>query len=115
MAAAWFAGAVPGHADGELSDLRAAAGARSLWCLPRRAEGLRWLQLSEIQKPDSGTEPIHQERMMRSRFRGSCPSDVKSAVHPESGFWISLSYSTAALCPPGETPKEPGVSSGPEA
>ena len=39
VAAAWFAGAVPGHADGEFSSLRAAADARFLWCLPRRAEG----------------------------------------------------------------------------
>ena len=37
VAAAWFAGAVPGRADGEFSGLQAAADARFLWCLPRRA------------------------------------------------------------------------------
>ncbi|MCU6737065.1 hypothetical protein, partial [Diplocloster agilis] len=57
----------------------------------------------------SGTEPIHQEHVMCSRFRGSCPSDVKSAGHPEPGFPISLSGSTAALCAPGETPKIPAA------
>ena len=67
-----------------------------------------WHTLSEIEKPDSGTEPIHQEHMMCSRFRGSCPSDVKSAGHPESGFSISLSVCSAqALCAPRETPKTP--------
>ena len=64
----------------------------------RRA--IRWLLLSEIQTADSGTGPIHQERMMRSRFSGPCTSDVKSAAHPESAAWISLSSSSAALCPP---------------
>ena len=59
-----------------------------------------WLLLSEIRAADSGTGPIHQERMRRSRFSGPCPSDVKSAVHPESAVRISLSSSTAALCPP---------------
>ena len=44
---------------------------------------------------------------MCSRFRGSCASDVKSAVHPEPGFPISLSVFTAALCAPGETQKKP--------
>ena len=44
---------------------------------------------------------------MCSRFRGSCPSDVKSAVHPESGFPISLSVFTAALCAPREIQKNP--------
>ena len=43
-----------------------------------------WLLLSEIRPPDSGTGPIHQKHMMCFRFRGPCPSDVKSAVHPES-------------------------------
>ncbi len=61
------------------------------FCLPGSAEGLRWQPLSEIEKPGSGTEPSHQEHVMCSRFRGSCPSDVKSAVHPEPGFSISLS------------------------
>ncbi|WP_238721832.1 hypothetical protein, partial [Diplocloster agilis] len=42
-------------------------------------------------------------------FRGSCPSDVKSAVHPESGFPISLSVFTAALCAPGEIQKNPAA------
>ena len=42
---------------------------------------------------------------MCSRFRGSCPSDVKSAVHPEPGFLIPLSGGSAALCAPGETQK----------
>ena len=44
---------------------------------------------------------------MCSRFRGSCPSDVKSAVHPEPGFPISLSVFTAALCAPREIQKNP--------
>ena len=78
-------------------------------CLPGSAEGLRWPPLSEIEKPGSGIEPIHQEHVMCSRFRGSCPSDVKSAGHPEPGFPISLSGSTAALCAPGETPKIPAA------
>ena len=77
-------------------------------CLRRRGGHLSfdggravcWLLLSGIQAADSGTGPIHQERMRRSRFSGPCPSDVKSAVHPESAAWISLSSSTAALCPP---------------
>ena len=34
---------------------------------------------------------------MCSRFRGSCPSDVKSAGHPEPGFPIPLSGSTCLL------------------
>ena len=50
---------------------------------------------------------------MCSRFRGSCPSDVKSAVHPEPGFPISLSVFTAALCAPGETQKNPAAGSFP--
>ena len=78
-------------------------------CLPGSAEGLRWHPLSGIEKPGSGTEPIHQEHVMCSRFRGSCPSDVKSAVHPESGFPISLSVFTAALCAPGEIQKNPAA------
>ncbi|MCU6736087.1 hypothetical protein, partial [Diplocloster agilis] len=48
-----------------------------------------------------------------SRFRGSCPSDVKSAVHPESGFPISLSVFTAALCAPREIQKDPATRSVP--
>ena len=83
--------------------------------LPGSAEGLRWNTLSEIEKPGSGTEPIHQEHVMCSRFRGSCPSDVKSAVHPEPGFPISLSVFTAALCPPRETQKASGARHPPEA
>ena len=83
-------------------------------CLPGSAEGLRWHPLSEIEKPGSGTEPIHQEHVMCSRFRGSCPSDVKSAGHPEPGFPIPLSGSTAALCAPGETQKNPAARSIPE-
>ena len=71
------------------------------------AEGLRWQSLSGIEKPGSGTEPIHQEHMRCSRFRGSCPSDVKSAGHPEPGFSIPLSVCTAALCAPTETQKNP--------
>ena len=77
------------------------------------AEGLRWNTLSEIEKPDSGTEPIHQEHLTCSRFRGSCPSDVKSAVHPESDFPISLSVFTAALCVPREIQKNPAARSVP--
>ena len=88
-------------------------GSRILLCLPGSAEGLRWLPLSEIKKPGSGTEPIHQEHVMCSRFRGSCPSDVKSAVHPESGFPISLSVFTAALCAPREIQKNPAARSVP--
>ena len=76
-----------------------ASGSGVLLCLPGSAEGLRWYPLSEIEKPGSGTEPIHQEHMTCSRFRGSCPSDVKSAGHPEPGFPISLSGYAAALCP----------------
>ncbi|MBU9743577.1 hypothetical protein KTH81_07050, partial [Lachnospiraceae bacterium ASD3451] len=57
--------------------------------------------------------PIHQEHVMCSRFRGSCPSDVKSAVHPESGFPISLSVFTAALCAPREIQKNPAARSVP--
>ena len=88
---------------------RNAPGSRILLCLPGSAEGLRWHPLSEIEKPDSGTEPIHQEHVMCSRFRGSCPSDVKSAGHPEPGFPISLSGSSAALCAPRETQKNPAA------
>ena len=69
--------------------------------------------LSEIEKPGSGTEPIHQEHMMCSRFRGSCPSDVKSAVHPEPGFPMSLSGYAAALCAPREIQKNPAARSVP--
>ena len=88
-----------------------APGSQVLLYLPGGAEGLRWNTLSEIEKPGSGTEPIHQEHVMCSRFRGSCPSDVKSAVHPEPGFPISLSVFTAALCAPGETQKNPEAGS----
>ena len=88
-----------------------ASGSGVLLCLPGSAEGLRWYPLSEIEKPGSGTEPIHQEHMTCSRFRGSCPSDVKSAGHPEPGFPISLSGYAAALCAPGETQKNPGAGS----
>ena len=90
-----------------------APGGRILLYLPGSAEGLRWHPLSGIEKPGSGTEPIHQEHVMCSRFRGSCPSDVKSAGHPESGFWISLSCYSAALCAPGEIQKNPAVRSVP--
>ena len=90
---------------------RDAPGCRIHLCLPGRAEGLRWHPLSEIEKPGSGTEPIHQEHVMCSRFRGSCPSDVKSAVHPEPGFSISLSGCSAALCSPGETQMTPAARS----
>ena len=90
---------------------RDAPGSRIHLCLPGSAEGLRWPPLSEIEKPGSGTEPIHQEHVMCSRFRGSCPSDVKSAGHPEPGFPIPLSGSTAALCAPGETQRNPAVRS----
>ena len=82
--------------------------------LPESAEGLRWYPLRGIEKPGSGTEPIHQEHVMCSRFRGSCPSDVKSAVHPESGFPISQSVFTAALCAPREIQKNPAARSVPE-
>ena len=90
-----------------------APGGRVLLYLPGSAEGLRWNTLSEIEKPGSGTEPIHQEHVMCSRFRGSCPSDVKSAVHPESAARISLSNCAAALCPrkanaPFPPPPPPG-------
>ncbi|SCJ55375.1 Uncharacterised protein [uncultured Clostridium sp.] len=57
--------------------------------------------LSEIEKPGSGTEPIHQEHVMCSRFRGSCPSDVKSAVHPEPGFgfaWMNGNLYRSLQC-----------------
>ena len=37
-----------------------APGGRVLLYLPGGAKGLRWNTLSEIGKPDSGTEPIHQ-------------------------------------------------------
>ena len=67
--------------------------------------------LSGIGKPGSGTEPIHQEHVKCSRFRGSCPSDVKSAVHPESGFPIPLSGDSAALCAPREAQKNPAIGS----
>ena len=90
---------------------RNASGSLILLCLPGSAEGLRLHPLSEIEKPGSGTEPIHQEHVMCSRFRGSCPSDVKSAGHPEPGFPIPLSGSTAALCAPGETQKNPAARS----
>ena len=82
---AWNRGRYPGMVSGD------APGGRVLLYLPGSAEGLRWNTLSEIEKPGSGTEPIHQEHVMCSRFRGSCPSDVKSAGHPEPGFPISLS------------------------
>ena len=90
-----------------------APGGRVLLYLPGSAEGLRWNTLSEIEKPGSGTEPIHQEHVMCSRFRGSCPSDVKSAVHPESGIPISQSVFTAALCAPGEIQKNPATGASP--
>ena len=88
-----------------------APGGRVLLYLPGSAEGLRWNTLSEIEKPGSGTEPIHQEHVMCSRFRGSCPSDVKSAGHPEPVFPIPLSGSTAALCAPRETQMNPAARS----
>ena len=88
-----------------------APGGRVLLYLPGSAEGLRWNTLSEIGKPGSGTEPIHQEHVMCSRFRGSCPSDVKSAGHPEPGFSIPLSGSSAALCAPGKTQRNPAARS----
>ena len=100
--------------DGEIAGVRvrgSAFGDRVLWCLPGSAEGLRQPPLSGIEKPGSGTEPIHQEHVMCSRFRGSCPSDVKSAVHPEPGFPIPLSGSSAALCAPGETQMNPAARS----
>ncbi|SCI58692.1 Uncharacterised protein [uncultured Clostridium sp.] len=50
---------------------------------------------------------------MCSRFRGSCPSDVKSAGHPESGFPIPLSGDAAALCAPREIQKNPVTRSRP--
>ena len=84
------------------------------FCLPGSAEGLRWQPLSGIEKPGSGTEPIHQEHVMCSRFRGSCPSDVKSAVHPEPGFSIPPSGCSAALCAPRVTPKNPASGNIPE-
>ena len=88
-----------------------ASGGRGLLCLPGRAEGLRWRSLSGIGKPGSGTEPIHQEHMRCSRFRGSCLSDVKSAGHPEPGFPIPLNGYSAALCAPKEPPKSPSAGS----
>ena len=48
---------------------------------------------------------------MCSRFRGSCPSDVKSAGHPESDFPIPLSGDAAALCAPREIQKNPAARS----
>ncbi|SCJ84539.1 Uncharacterised protein [uncultured Clostridium sp.] len=90
------------------------SGGRVLWCHPGSAEGLRWQPLGGIKKPGSGTEPIHQEHMMCSRFRGSCPSDVKSAVHPEPGFSIPPSGCSAALCAPRVTPKNPASGNIPE-
>ena len=90
-----------------------APGIRVLLYLPGSAEGLRWHPLSGIEKPGSGTEPIHQEHVMCSRFRGSCPSDVKSAGHPEPGFSISLSGCSAALCAPREIQKNPAARSVP--
>ena len=90
-----------------------APGGRVLLYLPGDAEGLRWNTLSEIEKPGSGTEPIHQEHVMCSRFRGSCPSDVKSAGHPEPGFPIPLSGYAAALCALREMQKNPAARSVP--
>ena len=69
-------------------------GSRILLCLPWSAEGLRWHPLSGIEKPGSG-----------------CPSDVKSAGHPESGFPIPLSGDAAALCAPREIQKNPAARS----
>ena len=91
--------------------IRACSGGWGLLCPLGSAEGLRWHPLSGIEKPGSGTEPIHQEHVMCSRFRGSCPSDVKSAGHPEPGFPIPLSGSSAALCAPGETQRNPAARS----
>ena len=76
-------------------------GGRALLYLPGARRASAEYPLRGIGKPGSGTEPIHQEHVMCSRFRGSCPSDVKSAVHPEPGFPISLSGYSAALCAPG--------------
>ena len=104
---AWNRGRYPGMVSGD------APGGRVLLYLPGSAEGLRWHPLSEIEKPGSGTEPIHQEHVRCSRFRGSCPSDVKSAVHPEPGFSISLSGCSAALCAPREIQKNPAARSVP--
>ncbi len=98
---------------GQCAASGAAPGGWVLLCLPGGAEGLRWPPLSEIEKPGSGTEPIHQEHVMCSRFRGSCPSDVKSAGHPEPGFSIPLSGGTAALCASRETQKNPTAGSRP--
>ena len=97
-ASGWYPWGVSGDAPGR----------RGLWCLPGSAEGLRWHTLSGIEKPGSGTEPIHQEHVMCSRFRGSCPSDVKSAGHPEPGFPIPLTGCSAALCTPSGAQKRPG-------
>ena len=46
-----------------------------------------------------------------SRFRGSCPSDVKSAGHPEPGFSISLSGYQPPYALPGrhQRIRPPGV------
>ena len=87
-------------------------GGRALLYLPGARRASAEYPLRGIGKPGSGTEPIHQEHVMCSRFRGSCPSDVKSAVHPESGFPISQSVFTAALCAPREIQKNrlPGAS-----
>ena len=90
-----------------------APGFGALLCLPGSAEGLRWHPLSGIEKPGSGTEPIHQEHVMCSRFRGSCPSDVKSAGHPEPGFPIPPSGYAAALCAPRKIQKNPAARSVP--
>ena len=98
---------------GTAGAIRGRSGRPGSFVSPRGAEDLRWNTLSEIGKPDSGTEPIHQEHVMCSRFRGSCPSDVKSAVHPEPGFPISLSVFAAALCAPREIQKNPAARSVP--
>ena len=96
---------------GDRDGIREGSRPTGSFCLPGSAEGLRWQPLRGIEKPGSGTEPIHQEHVMCSRFRGSCPSDVKSAGHPEPGFPIPLSGSSAALCAPGETQKNPAARS----
>ena len=110
----WFFlgfGVCPLLKAGDRDGTRGASRPTEPFCLPGSAEGLRWQLLSGIEKPGSGTEPIHQEHVMCSRFRGSCPSDVKSAGHPEPGFPIPLSGFTAALCAPREIQKNPAARS----
>ena len=63
------------------------------------AVGLRRQLLNKNGPAGSGTGAIHQERMMRSRFRAPCVSAWNAAPHPDPAGPFLLSSCTAAQCP----------------